>query len=324
MSEQIKKRKIVLIGTGFVGMSFAYSLLSEKGINELVLIDVNKEKVIGEQMDLSDGLPYADSKMKIIAGDYEDCADANIVVLTAGAAQKPGQTRLELVAINAKITKDIMTKVKESGFHGIVVVASNPVDIMTYVAYKVSGLPKEHVIGSGTILDTARLRYSISERLGVAPSNVHAYIMGEHGDSSFVPWIHCYLGCKHLLEYIDEEDTLSLEDLQNIYLEVRNEAYEIINRKKATYYGIGLALKRLVSCLLNDEKAILTVSAYQNGEYEREGYYIGVPAVVGNNGIEKIMKLPLNEVDRNKFFNSFDTLKQTIDENLSELLKEYE
>lgn len=324
MSEQIKKRKIVLIGTGFVGMSFAYSLLSEKGINELVLIDVNKEKVIGEQMDLSDGLPYADSKMKIIAGDYEDCADANIVVLTAGAAQKPGQTRLELVAINAKITKDIMTKVKESGFHGIVVVASNPVDIMTYVAYKASGLPKEHVIGSGTILDTARLRYSISERLGVAPSNVHAYIMGEHGDSSFVPWIHCYLGCKHLLEYIDEEDTLSLEDLQNIYLEVRNEAYEIINRKKATYYGIGLALKRLVSCLLNDEKAILTVSAYQNGEYEREGYYIGVPAVVGNNGIEKIMKLPLNEVDRNKFFNSFDTLKQTIDENLSELLKEYE
>lgn len=324
MSEQIKKRKIVLIGTGFVGMSFAYSLLSEKGINELVLIDVNKEKVIGEQMDLSDGLPYADSKMKIIAGDYEECADANIVVLTAGAAQKPGQTRLELVAINAKITKDIMTKVKESGFHGIVVVASNPVDIMTYVAYKASGLPKEHVIGSGTILDTARLRYNISERLGVAPSNVHAYIMGEHGDSSFVPWIHCYLGCKHLLEYIDEEDTLSLEDLQNIYLEVRNEAYEIINRKKATYYGIGLALKRLVSCLLNDEKAILTVSAYQNGEYEREGYYIGVPAVVGNNGIEKIMKLPLNEVDRNKFFNSFDTLKQTIDENLSELLKEYE
>ena len=195
---------------------------------------------------------------------------------------------------------------------------------MTYVAYKASGLPKEHVIGSGTILDTARLRYSISERLGVAPSNVHAYIMGEHGDSSFVPWIHCYLGCEHLLEYIDEEDTLSLEDLQNIYLEVRNEAYEIINRKKATYYGIGLALKRLVSCLLNDEKAILTVSAYQNGEYEREGYYIGVPAVVGNNGIEKIMKLPLNEVDRNKFFNSFDTLKQTIDENLSELLKEYE
>ena len=144
--------------------------------------------------------------------------------------------------------------------------------------------------------------------------------MGEHGDSSFVPWIHCYLGCKHLLEYIDEEDNLTLEDLQNIYLEVRNAAYEIIDRKKATYYGIGLALKRLISCLLNDEKAILTVSTYQNNEYGREGYYIGTPAVVGSNGVEKIIKLPLNEMDQNKFNHSFDTLKQTIEENLQEVL----
>lgn len=231
-----------------------------------------------------------------------------------------GQTRLELVGINARITKDVATQVKNSGFKGILVVASNPVDIMTYVAYKASGLPKEHVIGSGTILDTARLRYNISKRLGMAPSNVHAYILGEHGDSSFVPWIHCYLGCKNLLEYIDEEDNLTLEDLQNIYLEVRNAAYEIIDRKKATYYGIGLALKRLVSCLLNDEKAILTVSTYQNGEYGREGYYIGVPAVVGNNGVEKIIRLSLNEMDQNKFNNSFDTLQQTIEENLQEVL----
>ena len=320
MEERIRKRKIVLVGTGFVGMSFAYSLLSEKGINELVLIDMNKGKAVGEQMDPSDGLPYADSKMTIKAGEYEECGDADIVVITAGAAQKPGQTRLELVGINARITKDVATQVKNSGFKGILVVASNPVDIMTYVAYKASGLPKEHVIGSGTILDTARLRYNISKRLGMAPSNVHAYILGEHGDSSFVPWIHCYLGCKNLLEYIDEEDNLTLEDLQNIYMEVRNAAYEIIDRKKATYYGIGLALKRLVSCLLNDEKAILTVSTYQNGEYGREGYYIGVPAVVGNNGVEKIIRLSLNEMDQNKFNNSFDTLQQTIEENLQEVL----
>ncbi len=320
MELKIKKRKIVLVGTGFVGMSFAYSLLSEKGINELVLIDMNKDKAVGEQMDLSDGLPYAESKMTIKAGDYSDCKDANIVVVTAGAAQKPGQTRLELVTINAKIMKDVATQIKNAGFNGILVVASNPVDIMTYVAYRASGLPREHVIGSGTILDTARLRYNISKHLGIAPSNVHAYIMGEHGDSSFVPWIHCYLGCKHLLEYIDEEDNLTLEDLQNIYMEVRNAAYEIINRKKATYYGIGLALKRLVSCLLNDEKAILTVSAYQNNEYGREGYYIGTPAIVGSNGIERIITLPLNEMDQDKFNNSFDTLKQTIEENLEEIL----
>ena len=320
MEERIRKRKIVLVGTGFVGMSFAYSLLSEKGINELVLIDMNKDKAVGEQMDLSDGLPYAASQLTIKAGEYEESGDAAIGVITAGAAQKPGQTRLELVGINARITKDVATQVKNSGFKGILVVASNPVDIMTYVAYKASGLPKEHVIGSGTILDTARLRYNISKRLGMAPSNVHAYILGEHGDSSFVPWIHCYLGCKNLLEYIDEEDNLTLEDLQNIYLEVRNAAYEIIDRKKATYYGIGLALKRLVSCLLNDEKAILTVSTYQNGEYGREGYYIGVPAVVGNNGVEKIIRLSLNEMDQNKFNNSFDTLQQTIEENLQEVL----
>ena len=320
MEEKIRKRTIVLVGTGFVGMSFAYSLLSEKGINELILIDMNKDKAVGEQMDLSDGLPYADSKMTIKAGDYDECKDADIVVVTAGAAQKPGQTRLELVTINAKITKDVATQIKNSGFNGIMVVASNPVDIMTYVAYRASGLPKEHVIGSGTILDTARLRYNISKRLGIAPSNVHAYIMGEHGDSSFVPWIHCYLGCKNLLEYIDEEDNLGLEDLQDIYMEVRNAAYEIINRKRATYYGIGLALKRLVSCLLNDEKAILTVSTYQNGEYGREGYYIGTPAVVGSNGVEKIVRLPLNEMDQDKFNHSFDTLKETIDENLMEIL----
>src|SRR5699024_10914981 len=191
---------------------------------------------------------------------------------------------------------------------------------MTYVTYRASGLPKEQVIGSGTILDTARLRYNIYKRLGIAPSNVHAYIMGEHGDSSFVPRLHCYLCCKHLLEYIDEEDNLTLEDLQNIYLEVRNAAYEIIDRKKATYYGIGLALKRLISCLLNDEKAILTVSTYQNNEYGREGYYIGTPAVVGSNGVEKIVRLPLNEMDQDKFNHSFDTLKETIDENLMEIL----
>ena len=258
--------------------------------------------------------------MSIKAGVYDVCGDAEIVVFTAGAAQKPGQTRLELVGINARIAKDVATQVKNSGFKGILVVASISVDILTYVAYKASCLPKEHVIGSGTILDTARLRYNISKRLGMAPSNVHAYILGEHGDSSFVPWIHCYLGCKNLLEYIDEEANLTLEDLQNIYMEVRNAAYEIIDRKKATYYGIGLALKRLVSCLLNDEKAILTVSTYQNGEYGREGYYIGVPAVVGNNGVEKIIRLSLNEMDQNKFNNSFDTLQQTIEENLQEVL----
>lgn len=318
-TEKIQKRKIMLVGTGFVGMSFAYSLLSEKGIDELVLVDVNQDKARGEQMDLSDGLLYANTKMKITAGTYEDAKDTNIVVLTAGAAQKPGQSRLELVKINASITKGVCEELKKNNFDGLLVVANNPVDIMTYVAWKTSGLPKNHVIGSGTVLDSARLRHALSERLGFAASNIHAYIMGEHGDSSFVPWIHTYIGTKHLLEYLDENN-IDLSEMQDIYISVRDKAYKIIELKKATYYGIGLALKRIVSCILNNEKAILPVSSYQDGEYGREGYFIGTPSVVGSNGIEQVIRLPLNENDQQRFNNSFDTLKKTIDENLSDIL----
>ena len=317
--EKIQKRKIMLVGTGFVGMSFAYSLLSEKGIDELVLVDVNADKAKGEQMDLSDGLLYANTKMKITAGSYADAEDTNIVVLTAGAAQKPGQSRLELVKINANITKGVCEELKKNHFNGLLVVANNPVDIMTYVAWKTSGLPKNHVIGSGTVLDTARLRHALSERLGFADSNIHAYIMGEHGDSSFVPWIHSYIGAKKLLEYLDEND-IDLSELQNIYIDVRDKAYKIIDLKRATYYGIGLALKRIVSCILNNERAILPVSSYQNGEYGREGYFIGTPSVVGSNGVEQIVKLPLNENDQQRFNNSFDTLRKTIEDNLGDIL----
>lgn len=319
MSEKIKKRKIMLVGTGFVGMSFAYSMLSEKGVDELVLVDVNEDKARGEQMDLSDGLVYADTKMKITAGTYADAADTNIVVLTAGAAQKPGQTRLDLVKINANITKDVCQALKDNNFNGILVVANNPVDIMTYVAWKESGLPKNHVVGSGTVLDTARLRHALSERLGFADSNIHAYIMGEHGDSSFVPWIHSYIGCKNLLEYLDENN-ISLSELQEIYIDVRDKAYKIIELKRATYYGIGLALKRIVSCILNNERAILPVSSYQNGEYGKEGYFIGTPSVVGSNGVEQVIRLHLNENDQQRFDHSFDTLKQTIEDNLQDIL----
>lgn len=319
MSEKIKKRKIMLVGTGFVGMSFAYSMLSEKGIDELVLVDVNEDKAKGEQMDLNDGLVYADTKMKISAGTYADAADTNIVVLTAGAAQKPGQTRLDLVKINANITKGVCKALKDNNFNGILVVANNPVDIMTYVAWKESGLPKNHVIGSGTVLDTARLRHALSERLGFADSNIHAYIMGEHGDSSFVPWIHSYIGCKNLLEYLDENN-ISLSELQEIYIDVRDKAYKIIELKRATYYGIGLALKRIVSCILNNERAILPVSTYQNGEYGKEGYFIGTPSVVGSNGVEQVIRLHLNENDQQRFDHSFDTLKNTIEENLQDIL----
>ena len=315
----LDNRKIVLVGTGFVGMSFAYSLLSQPGIDELVLIDVAKEKAEGEAMDLSHGLPYAVSKMRIYAGDYADCKDASIVVVTAGAAQKPGQTRLELTAINTKIMKGICEQIKESGFGGILVVASNPVDLMTYVAQKVTGYPKNRVIGSGTLLDTARLRYMVAKYLDVNSTNVHAYIMGEHGDSSFVPWMHAYIGCKSLLELLDEQGR-DMADLLQIYQDVRNAAYEIIEKKKATYYGIGLSLNRLVGAILNNENAIMTVSVYQNNEYGKTGLYIGVPAIVNREGIREIIHLPLNEVDQGKFDTSCDNLMEIIRETIDPLL----
>ena len=304
-----EKRKIVLVGTGFVGMSMAYSFLSTGGIDELVLLDVAKEKAVGEAMDLQHSLPPARGKMEIYAGNYADCRDASIVVITAGAAQKPEETRLDLTAKNAKIMKSVVESIMASGFDGILIIASNPVDGMTYLAQKVSGLPKERVIGSGTILDTARLRYMMSEYLDVSSSNMHAYIMGEHGDSSFVPWTHAYVGSKSLLELLDEKGK-PLSDLHDIYTNVQQAAYEIINRKKATFYGIGLSLNRLVHAVLDDENAILTVSAYQEGEYQQKGLYIGVPAVVNREGVREVIRLKLNEVDQAKFDSSCRTLKE--------------
>ena len=288
------KRKVVLVGAGFVGMSFAYSLLNQGGVDELVLIDVNKDKTIGEEMDLSHGLPYAPHKMDIKAGDYDECKDANIVVITAGLSQKPGQSRLELAVANAKIMKEITQNVMNNGFKGIFIVASNPVDLMTYVVAEVSGMPKSRVIGSGTVLDTARLRYLIAEYLQVSSKNVHAYILGEHGDSSLVPWEHCYVGCKKMIE-IMKDNNHPMEDLKKIHDEVWKAAYEIIEKKKATYYGIGMALNRLVKAIINDENAILTVSTYQNNEYGQEGMYIGVPAILNKDGVKEILELKLND-----------------------------
>ena len=266
-------KKVVLVGTGFVGMSMAYAMLNQGGVDELVLIDVLKDKAKGEEMDLSHGLPYAPQKMTIKAGDYSECKDANVVVITAGLPQKPGQSRLELAVANTKIVKEITEQVMASGFNGVFIIASNPVDLMSYVVSKVSGLPTSKVIGSGTVLDTARLRYLIAEYLDVSSKNVHAYILGEHGDSSFVPWEHCYVGCKKMVD-IMEDNNYPMEDLKKIHDGVWKAAYEIIDKKRATYYGIGMALNRLVKAVLNDENAILTVSTYQNGEYEQEGSII--------------------------------------------------
>lgn len=302
-------RKVVLIGTGMVGMSMAYSLMNTGGIDELVLIDIDEEKAKGEAMDLNHGLPYSLKKMKIKAGHYQDCQDSDIVVVCAGANQKEGQTRLELTKVNVKIAKDIALKIRSSGFHGIVIVASNPVDILSYVFYKVMGIEKNRIIGTGTLLDTARMRYLLSEYLDVSSDNIEAYILGEHGDSSFISWMNTYVGCKRLIEYIDDKN-LDMNDLTDIYNDVRNAAYEIIERKKATYYGIGLSLNKLVQAILNNTHEILCVSAYLDGEYDYKDIYMGVPCVICRKGIKEIIELPLDGVDQAKLEESYQILRK--------------
>ena len=318
----MKKGKIVLVGTGFVGMSMAYSMLNRGGINELILIDVDKEKTIGEEMDLSHGLPYAPQKMIIKAGDYSQCKDAQIVVITAGIAQKPGQTRLELAEVNTKIMKQITNSIMASGFDGIIIVASNPVDLMTYVVSKVSGLPKNRIIGSGTVLDTARLRYLMADYLKVSSKNIHAYIMGEHGDSSFVPWEHAYVGCKKVKD-IMKDNNHPIEDLNKIHKGVVDAAYEIIEKKKATYYGIGMALNRLVRAILDNENAILTVSTYlKDGQYGQDDIYIGVPAIINSDGVRELLKLDLNEEEHAKLDNSCKLIKEMREKSIDKIIKE--
>jgi L-lactate dehydrogenase len=305
----IKKRKLVLVGTGFVGMSMAYCFLNQGGIDELVLVDIDKQKAEGEAMDLSHGIPFSEQEIEIKSGGYEECADAAIVVITAGVAQKPNETRLDLAKTNAQIIKTITKEIVESGFSGIFVIASNPVDLMTAVVQKESGFPKEKVIGTGTVLDTARLRYSLGKYLNISTKNVHAYIMGEHGDSSFVPWTHCYAGCKSLID-IMAENSCNTKDLDRIYTEVQQAAYEIIKKKKATYYAIGLSLTKLIKAILNNENGIYTVSAYLNGEYHQKDIYIGVPAIINKNGVSEILELNLTKEEQEKFDFSANLLRK--------------
>lgn len=305
-------RRVVLVGTGFVGMSFAYSMLNQGGLEEFVLIDVNKDKAEGEAMDLSHGLPFAPHKMDIWAGTYADCKTADIVVITAGAAQQPGETRLQLVEKNAKIMRGIVKDIMKSGFNGILVIASNPVDVLTYVAWQESGLPRHRVIGSGTTLDTARLRYEIGKYLNVDPRNVHGYIVGEHGDTEFPLWSHTTVGVMPLLDIINDNPQYKFEDLEQIYVNVRDAAYHIIDRKKATYYGIGMALTRIVKAILSDENSSLSVSVYLNGQYGQHDVFVGMPAIINRNGVREVFELNITGSERDKLTKSVNVLKETL------------
>ena len=318
----MKKGKVVLVGTGFVGMSMAYTMLNRGGINELVLIDIDKNKTKGEEMDLNHGMPFAPQKMTIKAGDYNECKDAQVIVITAGITQNPGQTRLELAETNAKIIKDITKNIMNSGFNGVIIVASNPVDLMAYVVYKVSGLPSNQVIGSGTVLDTARLRYILSDYLNISSKNIHAYIMGEHGDSSFVPWNHAYVGCKKITEII-KNNSAEVCKLDEIHQNVVNAAYEIIEKKKATYYGIGMSLSKIVKSVLDNDNSILTVSTFlKDGKYGQDDVYIGVPAVINKNGVRELLELELSKNEQEKLDNSCRIIKEMRKNSIDKIIGE--
>lgn len=295
--------KIVLIGCGNVGMSYAYALLNQKSfVEELILVDSNQEKIIGETKDLSHGLPFAPSKINIHVGEYSDCKDAKIVVIAAGANQEIGETRMDLIEKNSKIFKEIVSKVMEQQFKGIFLVATNPLDVMTYLTWKYSGLPTNQIIGSGTSLDTARLRYMIAEKLQVNPKNIHAYVMGEHGDSEFVPWSIAKVGMESISNYLTEEDQ------NQIYEEVKDAAYDIIKRKGSTCYGIGMCLVRITNAILGNENSIITVSSYDS----ENGIFIGCPTIINKYGVRERIKITLTEEEEKRMNHSIHTVKEAI------------
>lgn len=295
--------KVVVIGCGNVGMSYCYALLNQKTyVNELVLIDINKTVLEGEVMDLNHCLAYSPSKINIRIGEYSDCKDAKIVVIAAGANQNVGETRMDLIHKNSKIFKSIVDNVMNSGFDGIFLVATNPLDIMTYLTYKYSNLSPNKVLGSGTTLDTARLKYIISEKVGISPKDINAYVLGEHGDSEFVAWSNANIALKRISSYLTKQEMEQIEE------DVRNSAYEIIKKKGATYYGIGMCLVRITEAILGDENIILSVSSY---DFEND-IYISTPAIVNKDGVKGKIFVPFNDIETKKIINSINVIKSAI------------
>ena len=306
-----EKRRVVLVGCGMVGMSYAYAMMNQQTCDELVLIDYNKQKADGEAMDLNHGLAFSGSHMRIWSGTYEDCKDADIVTITAGVAQQPGETRLALLERNTAVFKTIIEPVTDSGFNGIFLIATNPVDVMTKITCELSGFNPKRVIGSGTSLDTARLRYLVGDYLKVDPRSIHGYVMGEHGDSEFVPWSQLHVSTKPVLDIIAESNgKYCVEDLEKIEVDVRTAAYKIIEAKKATYYGIGIALNRLTKSILGDESSVQTVSAYLRGEYGQSGIFIGVPAIINAQGVQSVLECHLTADEQERFDASCNTLRE--------------
>lgn len=311
MNPEINARKIAIVGCGMVGATSAFALMEQGLFSELVLVDVNRERAEGEAMEIGHGMIFA-SPMNIYAGDYDDIMDASIIVITAGASQKVGETRLDLVKKNAAIFSSIIPEIAKRNYQGILLIVANPVDIQTHVAQKLSGFSRSRVFGSGTVLDTGRLKYLLGQHLDVDPRNIDAYIIGEHGDSEIPVWSSAYVSGMPLSRFCEfrghHDHKASMEHLAQ---SVKDSAYEIIKKKKATYYGIAMGVRRICSAIIRDEKSVLPVSVYLDGEFGLSGATLSVPAIIGAKGIEKVVPISLSKEEGDALQKSAEILKET-------------
>ena len=307
--------KVGIIGCGFVGSSSAFSLMQSGMFTEMVLIDADKARAEGEALDISHGLPFA-KPMKIYAGDYSNLKDAGLIIITAGANQKPGETRLDLVKKNIAIFKSIIPEIKKIDYKGILLIVANPVDILTTVAIKLSAFPANRVFGSGTVLDTARLKYNLGQHLDVDSRSVHAFIIGEHGDSEIAAWSCANVSGIKLNKFCEMRGFFKHEEaMKRIADEVKNSAYEIIKRKRATYYGIAMAVRRICEAIVRNEKSILPISSLMKGQYGISGIALSMPAIVGRNGVETHVPFEINEQEAADLQKSAKTLQEVLAQN---------
>ena len=310
----VNNRKVAVVGLGFVGSASAFALMQSGLFSEMVLVNRDMSKAEGEALDISHGLPFA-KPMKIYAGTYDDIVDAAVIVITSGAGQKPGETRLDLVRKNVEVYRSIIPEIAKRDCEGILLIVSNPVDILTSAAVKLSGFPENRVFGSGTVLDTARLKYLLGEHLNVDSRSVHAFIIGEHGDSEIAAWSSANVSGVPLHNFCEMRGHFEHEKaMYEIAEGVKNSAYEIIEKKKATYYGIAMSVKRICEAIVRDEKSILPISSIQHGQYGIEGVALSMPAVVGKNGVETRVPIELNEVEQTALRHSADTLRQVLND----------
>lgn len=306
----LNNRKAAVIGCGFVGSSIAFTLMQRSIFSELVLIDVDGKKAEGEALDISHGVPYS-APMEIYGGDYDDIKDAGLVIITAGANQKEGETRLDLIGKNLKIYESIIPEITKRDFKGILLIVTNPVDVLTNAAINMSGLPPERVIGSGTVLDTARLKYLLGRRLDVDARSVHAVIIGEHGDSELAVWSGANVSGIDLNHFCELKGVRDYKkEMQKIYTEVRDSAYEIIGRKGATYYGIAMAVAKISESITRDEHSVLPISTLLTGQYGIEGLCLSIPTIVGSYGAEKVLEIPLSGTEQRELTASAEGLRK--------------